>query len=124
MKYKIKALGFAFLLAVSSCGFNEPAFAQETPACLTPDMIRVQAAHYNKGGVRVTELAHFSNVTSPTGVHMDELIIFSFTDFNHIRVAFDKDADGKLCYVGFQEIDDEMLEELLAALQPRAGQPT
>ncbi len=124
MKHTIKSLGFAALLAVSSCGFNEPAFAQ-TSTCLTPDMIRVQAAHSNKGGVRVTELAHFSNVTSPTGVHMDELIVFSFTDFNHMLVAFDKDADGRLCQVGYQEIDDEQLQELLSALQPRAvGQPT
>ncbi len=124
MNNTIKSMGFAALLAISSCSLGDPVFAQ-TPTCLTPDVIRVQAAHSNKGGVRVTELAHFSNVTSPTGVHMDELIIFSFTDFNHMLVAFDKDAEGKLCQTGFQEIDDEQLQELLSVLQPRAvGQPT
>ncbi len=123
MKNVIKSLGFAALLVISSCGLNEPAFTQTPPTCLTPYVIRVQAAHYNKGGVRITELAHFSNVTSPTGIHMDEMVIFSFTDFNHMLVAFDKDAEGKLCQVGYQEIDDEMLGELLNALQPRADQP-
>jgi hypothetical protein len=116
----MKKLLLALCVATS---LNLPAFAtpevDESPGCITPADISAQAI---KLGLPV--FGNFYNLTSPTGFHVDQLLIFELPDGRFSLVWFDKNEEEMVCYAGYQDIDEKTLnEDVLPGVMRKAGQP-
>jgi len=94
-----------------------PAFAQEpapVPSCIhADDLIRDAAKH------KVTVLGQFRDVTTHSGLHTDHLVIFEYPNSGHfLLVGFDGG-----CMVGFQEVDQSGVDDILDSVTKSAHGP-
>ena len=108
----MKRLLFALALFASPALAQEP--AQPQPSCTkAEDLIRDAAKH------KVTVLGQFRDVTTHSGVHTDHLVIFEYPNSAHfLLVGFDGG-----CMVGFQEVDQAGVDDILDSVTRSAGKP-